>query len=246
MSWTKFPVTARGELSRTMVAKAILLVARSTSSRSLDMEEVFTKLVADLRGDPESEMLAKCEIWYRDHVALENAPAARVAIGAHRRAGHAIVLGEGLHELRWPGRSRAASASRTTTCCRACSRSPAAPSPGAPARYASGRHKVVLAEGVGEGPRHRSRRELLLFRQLQRSADALAGRLGDRGEPGRAPAPAREAEALADRDVDVGTAGPVATWAADDRGCKSVECAGRSWSGRCTCCRPWRRPSPRW
>ncbi len=93
MSWTKF-LYARGELSRTMLAKAVYWSSLYKLAL-LDMEEVFTKLVADLRGDPESEMLAKCEIWYRDHVAPEIAPAARVAIEAHRRAGHAIVLATG-------------------------------------------------------------------------------------------------------------------------------------------------------
>jgi HAD superfamily hydrolase (TIGR01490 family) len=93
MSWTRF-LYARGELSRTMLAKAVYWSALYKLAL-LDMEEVFTRLVEDLRGDPESEMLAKCEIWYRDHVAPEIAPAARVAIEAHRRAGHAIVLATG-------------------------------------------------------------------------------------------------------------------------------------------------------
>jgi HAD superfamily hydrolase (TIGR01490 family) len=40
-------------------------------------------------------MIAKCEIWYRDHVAPEVAPAARVAIEHHRQAGHVVVLATG-------------------------------------------------------------------------------------------------------------------------------------------------------
>lgn len=93
MSWTRF-LYARGELSRTMVAKA-LYWSSLYKLALLDMEDVFTKLVADLRGDRESEMLAKCEIWYRAHVEPEIAPAARVAIEAHRRAGHTLVLATG-------------------------------------------------------------------------------------------------------------------------------------------------------
>ena len=93
MSWSRF-LYARGELSRTMLVKAVYWTGLYKLAL-LDMEAVFTRLVADLRGDPESEMLAKCEIWYRDHVAPEIAPAARVAIEAHRRAGHAIVLATG-------------------------------------------------------------------------------------------------------------------------------------------------------
>jgi len=93
MSWVRF-LYRRGELPPRMVAKALYWQTLYRLAL-LDMDAVFTKLVEDLRGDSEAEMIAKCEIWYRDHVAPEVAPAARVAIEHHRRAGHLIVLATG-------------------------------------------------------------------------------------------------------------------------------------------------------
>jgi HAD superfamily hydrolase (TIGR01490 family) len=93
MSWVRF-LYRRGELPPKMVAKALywqLLYKLAL----LDMDAVFTRLVEDLRGDSEAEMIAKCEIWYRDHVAPEVAPGARAAIAHHRQAGHLIVLATG-------------------------------------------------------------------------------------------------------------------------------------------------------
>lgn len=92
-SWVRF-LYKRGELGPRMVARALYWQALYRLAL-LDMEAVFTRLVETLRGDPESEMLAKCEIWYRDHVAHEVAPAAREAIEYHRRAGDLIVLATG-------------------------------------------------------------------------------------------------------------------------------------------------------
>lgn len=93
MSWVRF-LYGRGELAPKMVAKAIYWQALYKLAL-LDMDAVFTKLTEGLRGDREVDMLAKCEIWYRDHVAPEIAPAARVAIEHHRQAGHLLVLATG-------------------------------------------------------------------------------------------------------------------------------------------------------
>ena len=93
MSWSRF-LYKRGELSRTMLAKA-LYWSSLYKLALLDMEEVFSRLVADLAGQPEAEMLAKCDLWYRDHIEREIAPAARVAAAAHRQQGHVIVLATG-------------------------------------------------------------------------------------------------------------------------------------------------------
>jgi HAD superfamily hydrolase (TIGR01490 family) len=93
MSWTRF-LYRRGELPPRMLAKAVywsLLYKLAI----LDMDRVFTALVADLRGDAEAEMIAKCEIWYRQHIAQEVAPGARAAVLRHRRAGDAVVLATG-------------------------------------------------------------------------------------------------------------------------------------------------------
>ena len=93
MSWVRF-LYARGELPTKMIAKAIYWQALYRLA-VLDMEAVFTRLTADLRGDSEADMIAKCEIWYRDHIAPAIAPAARVAIERHRQAGDLLVLATG-------------------------------------------------------------------------------------------------------------------------------------------------------
>jgi HAD superfamily hydrolase (TIGR01490 family) len=93
ISWTRF-LHRRGELPSTMLAKA-LYWSTLYKLAVLDMETVFTKLCLDLAGDSEAEMIAKCDVWYREHVAPFVAPAARVAIAAHREQGHTIVLATG-------------------------------------------------------------------------------------------------------------------------------------------------------
>lgn len=93
MSWVKF-LRGRGELPASMMAKAIYW-STLYKLAVLDMETVFTKLCMDLEGDREDEMIAKCAIWYRDHVEPHIAPAARVAVEHHRQAGHTIVLATG-------------------------------------------------------------------------------------------------------------------------------------------------------
>jgi HAD superfamily hydrolase (TIGR01490 family) len=93
LSWTRF-LYKRGELSTSMVAKA-LYWSTLYKLAVLDMETVFTKLCLDLRGDSEAEMIAKCAIWYPQHVAPFVAPAARVAVEHHRAQGHVVVLATG-------------------------------------------------------------------------------------------------------------------------------------------------------
>jgi len=93
MSWTKF-LYRRGELPVSMLAKAIYW-STLYKLAVLDMETVFTRLCRDLEGDLEADMIAKCDIWYRESVEPYIAPAARVAVEHHRQAGHTIVLATG-------------------------------------------------------------------------------------------------------------------------------------------------------
>ncbi len=93
MSWTKF-LYKRGELPKSMLAKAIYW-STLYKLAVLDMETVFTRLCRDLEGDLEAEMIAKCDVWYREHIAPHVAPAARVAVEHHRQAGHTVVLATG-------------------------------------------------------------------------------------------------------------------------------------------------------
>jgi HAD superfamily hydrolase (TIGR01490 family) len=93
MSWTRF-LYRRGELPRSMLAKAIYWSALYKLA-VLDMETVFTRLCMDLAGDSEAEMIAKCAVWYREHVEAHIAPAGRVAVEHHRQNGDVIVLATG-------------------------------------------------------------------------------------------------------------------------------------------------------
>src|SRR5688572_501449 len=93
MSWTQF-LYARGEIGKRTVAKAFYW-ATLYKLALLDMETVFTRLVEEMRGDSEADMIAKCDVWYRSHVEPQIAPAARVAVEFHRQAGHVIVLATG-------------------------------------------------------------------------------------------------------------------------------------------------------
>ena len=93
MSWTKF-LYRRGELPAPMLAKAIYW-STLYKLALLDMESVFTRLCEGLRGDLESDMIEKCAVWYRDHVAPFVSPAGRVAIEHHRQAGDIVVIATG-------------------------------------------------------------------------------------------------------------------------------------------------------
>jgi HAD superfamily hydrolase (TIGR01490 family) len=93
MSWMRF-LYRRGELPLAMVAKSVYW-STLYKLAILDMDRVFTGLAADLRGDLESDMIAKAALWYRQDVASQVAPAARGAIARHKRAGHAVVLATG-------------------------------------------------------------------------------------------------------------------------------------------------------
>jgi HAD superfamily hydrolase (TIGR01490 family) len=93
MSWTRF-LRRRGELPTPMLARAIYWSALYKLA-ILDMDAVFTRLVADLAGDAEADMLARCDEWFRADVEREIAASGRAAIARHRAAGHAIVLATG-------------------------------------------------------------------------------------------------------------------------------------------------------
>lgn len=93
LSWVRF-LRRRGEIAALDVARAVYWSAMYWLA-VLDMDEVFTRMAADLRGGSEADMLAKCDVWYREHLAAEVALAGRVAVERHRRAGHVVVLATG-------------------------------------------------------------------------------------------------------------------------------------------------------
>lgn len=93
MSWTRF-LRRRGELPAAMLARALYWSALYKLA-VLDLEAVFGRLVADLAGDAEADMLARCAAWYAEDLAPQIAPAARVAIADHRARGDLVLLATG-------------------------------------------------------------------------------------------------------------------------------------------------------
>ena len=90
MSWMRF-LRRRGEVTRAELAR-VLWWSALYKLAILDLETVAVRLVAEMKGDSEAEMLEKCEIWHREHVDGTVAPAARRAIERHRERGDEIVL----------------------------------------------------------------------------------------------------------------------------------------------------------
>jgi HAD superfamily hydrolase (TIGR01490 family) len=90
MSWMKF-LRRRGELSALGMGRAVWWSVLYKAA-VLDMETLAARLVADLAGDLETEMIEKCRIWYQQDVAHQVAPRAARAIAEHRRRGDQVVL----------------------------------------------------------------------------------------------------------------------------------------------------------
>jgi HAD superfamily hydrolase (TIGR01490 family) len=88
--WIRF-LRRRGEISRFQLLRAFGW-ALQYKLAVLDMETLSRRLVADLQGDSEADMIAKCEQWYREEIEATIAPAARRAIDAHRSEGEHVVL----------------------------------------------------------------------------------------------------------------------------------------------------------
>jgi HAD superfamily hydrolase (TIGR01490 family) len=145
MSWVRF-LYKRGELPPRMVAKALYWQALYKLA-VLDMDTVFTKLVEGMRGDSEAEMIAKCDIWYRRHVAPEVAPAALLAIEHHRQAGHLVVLATGSTQYAARPVARGVGIEHVLSSELEVERGVFT---GRPAAFCFGHHKVALAERWAE------------------------------------------------------------------------------------------------
>lgn len=89
-SWMRY-LYRRGEISTLAMAR-VLYWSLLYRGAVLDMEAVARRLVADLAGDREAELVAKSRAWHAMHVAHEVAPAARRAIARHRARGDLVVL----------------------------------------------------------------------------------------------------------------------------------------------------------
>jgi HAD superfamily hydrolase (TIGR01490 family) len=90
MAWMRF-LRRRGEVSWARMARAIYWSALYKLA-ILDMESLADRLVLDLAGRSEVEMLEKCRAFYRAEVATAVAPAALRAIRRHRAQGHVVAI----------------------------------------------------------------------------------------------------------------------------------------------------------
>jgi HAD superfamily hydrolase (TIGR01490 family) len=83
-----------GKASWLDVAKTMYWVSRYTLG-ILDVERVADLVLAQLRGVDETELAARCEIWFTNYVEKYISPAGRAAVERHRAAGDlcAIVTG---------------------------------------------------------------------------------------------------------------------------------------------------------
>lgn len=96
-SWLRFQYKRR-ELSLGFMARAVYwqLLYRLAV---LDMESLATRLVADLKGNLESEMLEKSKEWLEWELASLVSPAAVAQIEAHKAAGDLPVIISGASQF---------------------------------------------------------------------------------------------------------------------------------------------------
>jgi HAD superfamily hydrolase (TIGR01490 family) len=88
--WVKF-LHRRGEISRWQLVRA-LGWALQYRLAIIDMVALSQRLVADLGGTLETDMIDKCAFWYRTEVAPTISASARAAIARHRASGERVIL----------------------------------------------------------------------------------------------------------------------------------------------------------
>ncbi|MEZ5670835.1 MAG: HAD-IB family hydrolase [Alphaproteobacteria bacterium] len=88
-SWMKFRYR-RGEIGRRELARTAYWSVLYKLA-VLDIETLASRLVADIAGQPEADMLAACAAWHPEVLALIT-PAARTTIAAHQAAGDVVAL----------------------------------------------------------------------------------------------------------------------------------------------------------
>jgi HAD superfamily hydrolase (TIGR01490 family) len=88
--WVRF-LRRRGEISRWQYARALGWALEYKLS-ILDMHALAERLAADLTGQAEEDMVAKCVYWYRTEVQRTVAAPALAAIEEHRRRGERVLL----------------------------------------------------------------------------------------------------------------------------------------------------------
>src|SRR5215470_7112740 len=79
--WMRF-LRRRGEVSRWQLLRALGWAAQYHLS-ILDMAALAGRLVADLAGDSEEEMIAKCELWFATEMRHTIAARGRARVEEH-------------------------------------------------------------------------------------------------------------------------------------------------------------------
>jgi HAD superfamily hydrolase (TIGR01490 family) len=90
MSWIRW-LYRRREITRLYVARAVYW-SLLYKAAVLDMESLAARLVADMKGDPEAELLEKATLWHRAELVNLIAPRALRAIERHRDRGDVLVM----------------------------------------------------------------------------------------------------------------------------------------------------------
>ena len=90
LSWMRF-LQRRGELSQLYALRALWWSIQYKLAL-LDLDTLADRLVAELRGDAEVDMITKTEQWHRLDVACNVSDAAVKTIGRHRECGDVVVL----------------------------------------------------------------------------------------------------------------------------------------------------------
>jgi HAD superfamily hydrolase (TIGR01490 family) len=89
-SWLRFQFK-RGELSAAYMVRAAYWQMLYRAAL-LDMESLANKLVYDIKGDLEEDMLQDCEEWLDEELASLISPAAVAQIKAHKERGEIVVM----------------------------------------------------------------------------------------------------------------------------------------------------------
>ena len=88
--WMTF-LRRRKEVGLGMLAKSVYWTMKYKLA-ILDMETVGRRLVAEMAGDSEAEMLGKAAIFFQEELVAQVAPPAREAIAWHTAQNHALVM----------------------------------------------------------------------------------------------------------------------------------------------------------
>lgn len=90
MSWMRF-LRRKGELSPLFVARAMVWGVQYKFAL-LDLDALADRVVGNMRGDSEHEMLTRAKEWHRTDLAPNVAADAKRVIADHRKRGDTVVL----------------------------------------------------------------------------------------------------------------------------------------------------------